>query len=40
LGSTHDTDSHLDESPAIAAERVGQFATIKDLLTADTLGTS
>ena len=30
----------LDESPAMAAERIRQFATIKDLLTADTLGTS
>ena len=29
-----------DESPAGAAERVRQFATIKELLTADTLGTS
>jgi hypothetical protein len=28
------------ESPAWAAERVRQFATIKDLLTADTPGTS
>ena len=29
-----------NESPAGAAERVRQFATIKDLLTADTPGTS
>ncbi len=29
-----------DESPAGAAERVMLFATIKDLLTADMLGTS
>lgn len=30
----------FSESPARAAERVRQFATIKELLTADTLGTS
>ncbi len=35
-----DEDVILDESPAEAAERVMLFATIKDLLTADTLGTS
>ena len=29
-----------DESPAGTAERIRQFDTIKDLLTADTLGTS
>jgi hypothetical protein len=33
-------DEFPDESPAGAAERVMLFATIKDLLTADTLGTS
>ncbi len=27
-----------DESPAMAAERARRFATIKDLLTAETLG--
>jgi len=35
-----DEDEVRDESPAGTAERVRQFATIKDLLTADTLGTS
>ena len=35
-----DKDELDYESPARAAERVRQFATIKDLLTADTLGTS
>jgi len=35
-----DEDEFPDESPAEAAERVRQFVTIKDLLTADTLGTS
>ena len=35
-----DEDELHYESPARAAERVRQFATIKDLLTADTLGTS
>ena len=35
-----DEDEFHYESPARAAERVRQFATIKDLLTADTLGTS
>ncbi len=35
-----DEDELLDESPAMAAERVRQFATIKELLTADMLGTS
>ncbi len=29
-----------DEGPARTAERVSQFATIKDHLTADALGTS
>jgi hypothetical protein len=33
-------DEFPDESPDEAAERVMLFATIKDLLTADTLGTS
>ena len=33
-------DEFPDGSPAGAAERVMLFATIKDLLTADTLGTS
>src|SRR5271165_6927647 len=35
-----DEDEFPDESPAEAAERVMRFATIKDLLTADALGTS
>ncbi len=35
-----DEDEFLRENPARAAERVRQFATIKDLLTVDTLGTS
>jgi hypothetical protein len=35
-----DEDEFHYESPARAAERVRQFATIKDLLTADTPGTS
>ena len=35
-----DEDEFHYESPARAAERFRQFATIKDLLTADTLGTS
>ena len=35
-----DEDEFHYESPARAAERARQFATIKDLLTADTLGTS
>ena len=35
-----DEDEIHYESPARAAERVRQFATIKDLLTADILGTS
>src|SRR5208337_2336499 len=35
-----DEDEFPDESPAEAAERVRQFVTIKDLLRADTLGTS
>jgi hypothetical protein len=35
-----DEDELHSESPARAAERVRRFATIKDLLTADTLGTS
>ena len=30
----------LCETPAMAIERIRHFATIKDLLTADTLGTS
>ncbi len=34
-----DEDEFPDESPAEAAERVMRFATIKDILTADTLGT-
>jgi hypothetical protein len=34
-----DEDEFHYESPARAAERVRQFATIKDLLTADTPGT-
>ena len=39
---TRDPDEYevRDESPAGTAERVRQFDTIKDLLTADTLGTS
>jgi len=39
---TRDSDEYevRDESPAGTAERVRQFDTIKDLLTADTLGTS
>ena len=39
---TGDPDEYeaRDESPAGTAERVMLFATIKDLLTADTLGTS
>ncbi len=38
---TRDPDEYevRDESPAGTAERVRQFDTIKDLLTADTLGT-
>ena len=35
-----DEDEFHYESPARAAERVRQFATIKDLLTADTPSTS
>ena len=35
-----DEDEFPDESPAGAAEHVMQFATIKDLLAADMLGTS
>ena len=35
-----DEDEFHYESPARVAERVRQFATIKDLLTADNLGTS
>ncbi len=35
-----DEDEFPDESPAVVAERVRQFATINDLLTADMLGTS
>jgi hypothetical protein len=35
-----DEDEFQYESPARAAERVRQFATIKDLLTTETLGTS
>jgi hypothetical protein len=35
-----DQDEFHNESPARAAERVRQFATIKDLLTADNLGAS
>jgi hypothetical protein len=38
--SDPDEDEVLFETPAMAAERIRQFATIKDLLTADTLGTS
>ncbi len=38
--SDPDEDEVLFETPATAAERIRQFATIKDLLTADTLGTS
>ena len=33
-------DDLLQESPATAAERARQFATIKELLTATELGTS
>ena len=35
-----DEDDPLRESPATIAERVRQFTTIKELLTATTLGTS
>ncbi len=35
-----DEDEFQYESPARAAERIRQFATIKDLLTTETLGTS
>lgn len=35
-----DEDDPLRESPAAIAERVRQFTTIKELLTAATLGTS
>ena len=35
-----DEDEFLEESPAEAAEGVRQFATIKELLTAERLGTS
>jgi len=35
-----DEDEFQYESPARAAERIRQFATIKDLLTRETLGTS
>jgi hypothetical protein len=35
-----DEDDPLRESPAAAAERTQQFALIKELLTATTLGTS
>ena len=35
-----DEEEVFSESPAMAAERIRQFATIKDLLTADVLGTS
>ena len=35
-----DEDEFQYESPARAAERIRQFATIKDLLTMETLGTS
>ena len=35
-----DEDGFQYESPAGAAERIRQFATIKDLLTTETLGTS
>src|SRR5208283_1149916 len=38
--SDPDEDEVLFETTAMAAKRVGRFATIKDLLTADTLGTS
>ena len=35
-----DEEDVFSESPAMAAERVRQFATIKELLIADMLGTS
>ena len=35
-----DEDNPLRESPATIAERARQFMTIKELLTATTLGTS
>ena len=35
-----DEDNPLGESPAATAERVRRFMTIKELLTADSLGTS
>ena len=35
-----DEDDPLDEDPASIAERTRQFTTIKELLTATTLGTS
>ena len=35
-----DEDEFQYESPARAAERIRQFATIKDLFTTETLGTS
>ena len=35
-----DEEEVFSESPAMAAERVRQFATIKELLIADMLGTS
>jgi hypothetical protein len=35
-----DEDEFQHESPAEAAERIRQFATIKDLLTTETLGMS
>ncbi len=35
-----DEDEVLCETPAMTAERIRLFATIKDLLAADTLGTS
>lgn len=35
-----DEDDPLDEDPASIAERARRFATIKELLTATTLGTS
>jgi hypothetical protein len=35
-----DEDDSLRESPAVTAERIRQFITIKELLTASTLGTS
>src|SRR3954463_518089 len=35
-----DEDNPLRESPAEAAERIGQFTLIKELLTVTTLGTS